>query len=487
MANSWNVFFTYLFCCGSQLTRSRQNTQSQSLGQNGHVTRVENDEDDDIDNNEDDHDVDDDDVNEATDNDSDDSADDQQDEGDDDDDADDAAENDVNTVVEEDASTTSTSTADLSSVAAAAQVTPAEAAEMSNTTAATQVAADTSDENVEPESATTSSDKRMDTTGGTSAVDGGAIGSETARLHNASDDTANAGSDVDHGHDASVVATAAAATQDKDTQGTANGGAAGDTSVSATNPCLTVEGVAPSATAPLVSASAPAAAAQPLSTCSPATADTSQMSNAHPCPNGGHGDDDDNDDDDNDDSDPPEECTRLPAPNISAKHAIDYAAVCERIAHDLDHWVTAANSSADAAASAAAPAAHIERAVVDGSATAVTDPATGKLCSSAAMLQRVARARVRTAVARFEQHVVLMQLAAWVDARVQQQDALRLPLKRDRLTAALDDLVQHEPQRNRNGVWRETKAGRHWTALVKEFGIGVAALTPSCLGLSNRG
>jgi hypothetical protein len=82
---------------------------------------------------------------------------------------------------------------------------------------------------------------------------------------------------------------------------------------------------------------------------------------------------------------------------------------------------------------------------------------------------------------------VLLQLAAWVDVRVQQPDALRLPLMRDWLTAALDDLVQHEAQRNREGVWREVAAGRHWTALVKEFGIGVAALAPSCLGFSNRG
>jgi hypothetical protein len=212
------------------------------------------------------------------------------------------------------------------------------------------------------------------------------------------------------------------------------------------------------------------------------------MSNAHPCPNNGHGAHGD------DDGDSPEERTGLPAPDIRTKHAIDYAAVCERISHDLDHWVTAASGSADAAATAAAPAAHIERAVVgDGAATvaaaaaAVTDPTTGQLCSGAVMLQRVARARAKTAVARFEQHVVLMQLAAWVDARIQQQDALRLPHERERLSAALDDLVQHEPQLNRDGLWREVKAGRHWTALVKEFGIGVAALAPSCLGLSNRG
>jgi hypothetical protein len=323
----------------------------------------------------------------------------------------------------------------------------------------------------------------MENTGGTSVVDEGTIGSETARLQDASNDTVDAGSDGDHGLNASVVATAAAAIQDKGTQGAANGGAAGDTSASATNPCLTAEGAAPSATALLDSASVPAAAAQTSSTCSPTAADTSQTSNAHPCPNGGHGDDDDDVDDD-DDSDSPEDRTHLPAPNISIQHTINYAAICERIAHDLDHWATAANGSADAAA---ASAAHIERAVVNGSATAVTDLATGQLCSGPAMLQRIARARARTAMARFEQHVVLMQLAAWVDAHMQQQDALRLPSERDRLTAALNDLVWHEPQHNRDGVGREVTAGRHWTALVKEFGIGVAALAPSCLGLAKRG
>jgi hypothetical protein len=238
-----------------------------------------------------------------------------------------------------------------------------------------------------------------------------------------------------------------------------------------------------------------------LSTRSPTTADTPQTSNAHPCPQGGDGDNNNNINNinnghDDNNADPPEDRTRLPAPDASAKRAIDYTAVSERIAHDLDHWAAAApGGSADAADTAADAAANIGRAVAaDGAATAaaaaaaaVTDAATGKLCSGAAMLQRVARARARTAVARFEQHVVLMQLAAWVDARVQQPDALRLPRARDRLTAALDELVQHEPQRSRDGVAREMNAGRHWAALVAVFGIGVAALAPSCLGLSNRG
>jgi hypothetical protein len=188
------------------------------------------------------------------------------------------------------------------------------------------------------------------------------------------------------------------------------------------------------------------------------------------------------------DSDPPEERTRLTAPDSSTKHADVYAAVCERISHDLDNWMTG-NGSADASA---APAAHIKRAVTDGAvgaaaAATVTDAATGKLCSGQAMLQRVARARAKTAVACFEQQVVLMQLAAWAGVRAQQPDALSLPYERDRLSVALDDLEQHEPQRNREGVWREVAAGRHWTALVAEFGIGVAALAPSCMGLSNRG
>ncbi len=71
-------------------------------------------------------------------------------------------------------------------------------------------------------------------------------------------------------------------------------------------------------------------------------------------------------------------------------------------------------------------------------------------------------------MARFKQLVVLMPLAAWVDARVQQQDVLRQPLERGRLIAAFDDLVQRKLQRNRVGVWHAVKAGRHWTALAKD-------------------
>jgi hypothetical protein len=52
---------------------------------------------------------------------------------------------------------------------------------------------------------------------------------------------------------------------------------------------------------------------------------------------------------------------------------------------------------------------------------------------------------------------------------------------RDRSAAVLDLLMRRQPSRG-HGVWRyECAFGRHWTAFVQRFGVGVAMLTQSLL------
>jgi hypothetical protein len=138
----------------------------------------------------------------------------------------------------------------------------------------------------------------------------------------------------------------------------------------------------------------------------------------------------DGDEDDLDSVDP--QRARLHHPDLNAKTDEAYAALCKRAALDLQGWrhsSSQSHSHSNSAAAAAAADAHMQQILEGAYAAAVKDAATGALCSGQAMLQRVAASRSQTAKARFQHHVVLMQLAAWVDARMQQADVCALTVR----------------------------------------------------------